>query len=287
MDGKLTGYAVLGQDQATYLVHPRVETTGLRHGALQMIHAITGELLTPEEARHHHRIITQHLQGPTGVYLFDQPVTYHGGPMTVFQRAEAATFWGREIGLMYIHAHIRWVEALATLGETEQLWEQLLTIMPIGLPCRVPGAAPRQSNCYYSSSDAFFPDRYAASENTEALWDPATRFEGGWRVYSSGPGLILRLLTDTVLGIRRRAGRLEIDPVLPAAFDGLAAELPLAGGMVTVRYRRAEYGCGVREVRVDGQVVAGAALTWNYREGGVSIDAAPVRAGAVIDVAVG
>lgn len=287
VDGELTGFAVLGQDQATYLVHPRDETTGLRHGALQMIHALTGELLTPEEAGHHHRIITQHLQGPAGVHLFDRPVIYHGGPMTVFQRAEAATYWGREIGLMYTHAHIRWVEALAALGETEQMWEQLLAIIPIGLPGRVPGAALRQSNCYYSSSDAFVPDRYAASENAEALRDPATRFEGGWRVYSSGPGLILRLLAETVLGIRRRADRLEIDPVLPAAFDGLEAEVPLAGGMVTVRYRRAGNGCGVREVRVDGQVVAGDALPRAYREGGVAIDVALVGAGAKIDVAVG
>ena len=287
VDGELAGYAVLGEDETTYLVHPRDTTTGLRHGALQMIHAIAGEVLTRQEAVQHHRIIAEYLQGPTGVYLFDGPVEYHGGPMRLFQRAEAATFWGREIGLMYTHAHIRWVEALAALGETEEMWQQLLAIVPIGLPERVAGAAPRQSNCYYSSSDAFFPDRYTASENAEALFDPGMRFEGGWRVYSSGPGLILRLLVETVLGIRRRAGRLEIDPVLPAAFDGLEAQVPHAGGMITVRYHRGESGCGVREVQVDGQIVTGSALPRAYRDGGVAIDASLVPAGAVVEVVVG
>jgi len=57
--------------------------------------------------------------------------------------------------------------------------------------------------------------------------------------------------------------------------------------IATIRYRRAENGCGVRKVRVDGQVATGTTLSRGYREGGVSIDAALVQAGAVIDVAVG
>lgn len=42
-----------------------------------------------------------------------------------------------------------------------------------------------------------------------------------------------------------------------------------------------------RDREVDGQVAAGTTLSRGYREGGVSIDAALVQAGAVIDVAVG
>ena len=33
----------------------------------------------------------------------------------IFRRAESAAFFGREIGLMYVHAHLRYGEALATL----------------------------------------------------------------------------------------------------------------------------------------------------------------------------
>ena len=55
--------------------------------------------------------------------------------------------------------------------------------------------------------------------------------EGGWRVYSSGPGLVLRLVTEVLLGIRQRGDDVEVDPVLPPG-DGaseLVAQLPLAG----------------------------------------------------------
>ena len=52
----------------------------------------------------------------------DRPVAYHGGAETIFRRAESAAFFGREIGLMYVHAHLRYAEAMAMLGEPEALW---------------------------------------------------------------------------------------------------------------------------------------------------------------------
>ncbi|EYT48720.1 hypothetical protein [Brachybacterium muris] len=287
VDGELAGYAILRDGGIEHLVHPRDKTTGLHHGLLQMIHAISGELLTPQEARHHADLIQDHLTGPTGAYLFDRPVSYHGGVTTVFQRAETATFWGREIGLMYTHAHLRWLEALAHLGRGEQLWEEMLKVIPIGLAERVGGATRRQVNCYASSSDAGFPDRYAASERAADLYEDSTVFEAGWRVYSSGPGLLLRLVTEDVLGVRRRGARVEIDPVLPPSIDGLQASIPFAGGTVEVTYRVGRAGCGVRQVLVDGQEAAGEPLSAAYREAGVALDVAAIRPGSRIEVVVG
>lgn len=228
VDGELAGYAILDGGQVEHLVHPSDTTTGVRHGSLQMIHALADELLTPAEARHHLALLRDHLAGPTGLYLFDRPLSYHGGEMHIFQRAEAATFWGREVGLMYMHAHLRWIEALTHLGEADLAWTELLKAVPIGLGQRVRGARVRQANCYYSSSDAVFPDRYTASENPGALFAQSTGFEGGWRVYSSGPGLLLRIIVEDLLGVRLRGERLEIDPVLPSALDGIEAEIPYA-----------------------------------------------------------
>ncbi|MGO1198681.1 MAG: GH36-type glycosyl hydrolase domain-containing protein [Brachybacterium sp.] len=284
VDGELAGYAILDGGQVEHLVHPSDTTTGVRHGSLQMIHALADELLTPAEARHHLALLLEHLAGPTGLYLFDRPLSYHGGEMHIFQRAEAATFWGREVGLMYMHAHLRWIEALTHLGEADLAWTELLKAIPIGLGQRVRGAKVRQANCYYSSSDAVFPDRYTASENPGALFAESTGFEGGWRVYSSGPGLLLRIIVEDLLGVRRRSGRLEIDPVLPAALDGIEAEIPYDGGTLTVCFRRGETGCGVRELSVNGQIVTGTPLTARYREAGISVPVEQVRAGAVLDV---
>lgn len=43
---------------------------------------------------------------------------------------------------------------------------------------------------------------------------------GGWRVYSSGPGIFLRLVVECLLGVRRRADLLEIDPSLLLPWTG-------------------------------------------------------------------
>lgn len=287
VDGELAGYAILDAGRTEHLVHPRDQLTGLQHGSLQMVHALADEILPPQEAAHHLALLREHLVGPSGLHLFDRPVEYHGGEMRVFQRAEAATFWGREVGLMYMHLHLRWIEALTRLGETELLWDELLKAIPIGLDERQPAARPRQANCYYSSSDAAFPDRVTASENAEAMFTDTLEFEGGWRVYSSGPGLLLRLVVEEILGLRRRAGRLEIDPVLPAALDGIEAEIPYDGALLTVRFRRGSTGCGVRAARVEGRTLDGEALSARYREAGISVPVEQVAAGSVLEVQVG
>jgi cellobiose phosphorylase len=93
----------------------------------------------------------------------DRPVIYRGGPERVFRRAESAAFFGREIGLMYAHAHLRYCEALAVLGEADALWEALLLVNPIAITDRLANASVRQRNVYFSSSDAAFRDRYQAS----------------------------------------------------------------------------------------------------------------------------
>lgn len=271
VDGELAGYVVLGDGPAEPLVHPHDTRTGLHHGLLQMVHAISDELLSPEQARHHQELIAQHLSGPTGSYLFDRPVTYNGGPMTVFKRAEAATFWGREIGLMYTHAHVRHVEALSHLGMPDEMWDELLKVVPATLTRRVEGAAPRQHNCYFSSSDAGFADRGVASSHADDLFDPATRFEGGWRVYSSGPGLVLRLVVEKLLGVRQRSHGLEIDPVLPAALDGLTATVHVGGREVRLTYRVGARGCGVSGVLHEDRPLATRRLEARYRPGGVHL----------------
>ena len=44
---------------------------------------------------------------------------YRGGLEVNFRRAESAAFFGREIGLMYGHSHLRYCEALDALGGSE------------------------------------------------------------------------------------------------------------------------------------------------------------------------
>src|SRR5262249_17399752 len=106
VDGVLTGYALFADDgRVRHLLHPSDTATGVRYSALAMVHAILEDMFTLEQAREHLRLIATRLSGPDGLRLFDHPMTYNGGPQHLFQRAETATYFGREIGLMYMHAH--------------------------------------------------------------------------------------------------------------------------------------------------------------------------------------
>ena len=284
VDGELAGYAQLdppdrdGQVEVRrLLVHPRDTETGLRHGSLQMIHALGDDLLTPDEAAHHVALVRAHLMGVDGVRLFDRPPPYSGGLMRHFQRAETATFAGREIGLMYVHAHLRWCEAMARWGDPDALWTGLLQVLPPATVTVVPGARRRQANAYPSSSDAACLDRVEFAARYAEVLTGATGLEAGWRIYSSGPGVLLRIVAHSVLGIRRRAGKVEIDPVLPTQLDGLTATVPLAGGLLRVRYRVGSRGHGPSSVRLGGRELAAARTTNPYRLGGLLVDLADLE----------
>jgi len=103
-------------------------------------------------------------------------------------------------------------------------------------------------------------------------------FEGGWRVYSSGPGIFLRLVVESLLGVRRRGDRLEIDPVLPPALDGLAATVPLDGTPLDLTFRVGPRGAGPLALALNGVTLATAPLSNPYRPAGVAVDMALVRA---------
>ncbi|MEP7034348.1 MAG: hypothetical protein ABI934_02100 [Actinomycetota bacterium] len=279
-DGVMAGYGLFADDGSIeHLVHPSDQRTGLQYGLLQIIHAISGDLLSPSEARDHLKVIEEHLLGPDGARLFDRPARYQGGPMEIFQRAEASSFFGREIGIMYTHAHLRYAEALARHGDGERLLDAIALVNPIGVTERVPSARPRQSTCYFSSSDATFADRYEAAEQYGEVKAGTVALEGGWRVYSSGPGIFLRLVVESLLGVRRRGELLEIDPVLAPDLDGLQASVPLYGTQVDLTFKVGPRGVGPTAVSLNGVALATTPLSNPYRPAGVAVEMAQVRAG--------
>jgi cellobiose phosphorylase len=231
-DGTVAGYALFdpGQAKPELLLHPSDTRTGLHFSLLPMTRSIIAGLFTEEQAKHHLRLIRDHLLFPDGVRLMDRPVAYRGGLERTFRRAESAAFFGREIGLMYVHAHLRYGEALAALGEADALWDALQVVNPVIVAGHVANAEPRQRNAYFSSSDAAFPDRYRASAEWQRVRDGTVAADGGWRIYSSGPGLYTNLLLCRALGIRRRFGQRTVAPVLPRGLGRVTLEMDLDGG---------------------------------------------------------
>src|SRR6202008_2428176 len=115
---------------------------------------------------------------------------------------------------MYIHAHLRCGEALAALGEVDAMWEALLLANPIAVTESLAHATPRQRNAYFSSSDAGFRDRYEAGAEWDLLKTGTVAVDGGWPIYSSGPGLYANLMLRHALGLRREFGKRISAPLL-------------------------------------------------------------------------
>jgi cellobiose phosphorylase len=272
VDGVVTGYAYFHENGGIdYLLHPRDRATGVSYSLLPMIHAIINGLLTPEQAKRHLDLIQEHLRGPDGARLFDKPMQYRGGPMKHFQRAESAAFFGREIALMYTHAHLRYAEALARYGDAEGFFQALCQANPIGIRDFVPCATLRQANCYYSSSDAAFRDRYQAFEEYARVKRGEVPLDGGWRVYSSGPGIWTRLMIQCFLGWRPEHAVLVVDPVIPGALDGLRMEIEWEGRLMEITYRIESVGCGPRGVKLNGADLPFVRGTNPYRTGAAEI----------------
>ncbi|WP_457421386.1 GH36-type glycosyl hydrolase domain-containing protein [Roseateles sp. P5_E7] len=272
-DDVVAGYALFPeQGERELWIHPRDTRTGLRYSLLPMMHAVLDSLFTPEQARLQAELIERHLKGPDGARLFDAPLPYRGGPSRFFQRAETSSFFGREIGIMYMHAHLRYAQMLAHLGHAEAFLQALTLAHPIALAERVPSASARQANCYYSSSDAAFSDRYVAQAEYGRALAGEVALDGGWRIYSSGPGIALGLVIGSLLGLRLEHEELVVDPVMPAVLDGLTVQLTLADLRFELTYRVGARGHGVERVRDEnGQDLATQRRPHAYRVGALAL----------------
>lgn len=201
--------------------------------------------------------------------------------MRIFQRAETATYFGREIGLMYTHAHLRYAEALWQFGHAEAFFEALSKAIPIGVRDLVKTAALRQANCYFSSSDATFRDRYQAYEEYDLIREGEVPLEGGWRVYSSGAGIASGLILRALFGIRVTRQAIWIDPLIPQALADLRIELDVSGVRFDVRYHRGSQGVGPVALTLNGAPLGFDRVENPYRVGGARVDAALWREGLV------
>ncbi len=278
-DGVVTGYALFPPGAPVQmLLHPSDRLTGVHYSLLPMMHAILENMLSPQQAEAHFALIQQHLCGPDGAHLFDRPLPYRGGSQTLFQRAESSAFFGREIGVMYMHAHLRYAQMLAHVGHADRFFDALCKAHPIGLREHVPSASLRQANCYYSSSDAAFADRYQAEREYGRVAQGQVALDGGWRIYSSGPGIAIGLVVGSFLGIRRAASTLVVDPVMPSGLDGLQARLPVAGRWVDVVYRLGAKGHGPTRLELNGEVLAFTRGLNPYRTGAAEVAMAAIEA---------
>ncbi|MCX2455062.1 GH36-type glycosyl hydrolase domain-containing protein [Lacticaseibacillus nasuensis] len=200
--------------EVTPIIHPTDKRTGVKYRLLPLSQGVLSHILVGKQAESALSTIRQHLLYPDGVRLMDRPSTYHGGVSEIFKRGEQSANFGREIGLLYVHAHIRYADAVAQTGDLKEAWRLLQLVNPISLTTRVSNADLRQANVYFSSSDADFHDRYQAQNEFQRLREQSVRVKGGWRLYSSGPGIFIGTLLTSLLKLsptmkQRRSGSID------------------------------------------------------------------------------
>ena len=116
--GTVSGHGLIKEDGGIeLLLHPSDTKTNIQYRLLPMIRGIISNIFTPQQALHHLALIEEHLKGPDGARLMNRPPKYNGGIQTFFQRAESSPFFGREVGIMYTHAHLRYAETMARTGK--------------------------------------------------------------------------------------------------------------------------------------------------------------------------
>jgi len=268
-DGVIAGFAKQEEEGLCYMLHPSDQATGIEYRLIPMTRSIIAELATPEQAQNNMDTIQRELKFPDGVRLMNKPAHYNGGVSKLFKRAEQAANVGREISLQYTHAHIRYLEACAKCGNASEAWDGLFTGNPIQIQQTVPTASRRQSNMYFSSSDGHFMDRYDYAENFSRLKEGTIPVKGGWRLYSSGPGIYLNQLISNILGIRFSGDYLILDPVLPQSLNEMEFTYTCFDKTLTFRYHIGQDA--TLTARSGGKLLPSEALSNPYRKGGIQI----------------
>lgn len=252
------------------LLHPQDKKTGIHYRLLPQTRSILAELADQEQAKKNTAVIDKNLSFSDGVRLMDHPAWYDGGVSHLFKRAEQAANVGREISLQYTHAHIRYIEAMAKLGDSKKAWRGLFQINPILIQDTVPHANIRQSNMYFSSSEGDFINRYEYQEHFNLLKEGNITLKGGWRLYSSGPGIYMHQVISHILGIRFTKDTIILDPVLPDTLPDFSLQLSCFDTLCTFHFKKQTDS--VLKICSDEKQLNSVTLEQPYRKGGIAIE---------------
>lgn len=161
------------------------------------------------------------------------------------------------------------IEAMAKYGNSKKAWDGLFRINPILIQKSVKNANLRQSNMYFSSSDGDYVDRYEYQENFHLLRTGNIPVKGGWRLYSSGPGIYMHQVISHVLGIRFEADAIIIDPILPDSLGDFEFQFECFGDTCIFHYKKSE--TGTVQLLYNGQPLMYTSCENPYRNGGIKI----------------
>lgn len=125
----------------------------------------------------------------------------------------------QENGGQYTHAAVWLAMAALQLGETEQGWALLQTLLPEGADPKIYQGEP-----YVLAGDVSTAE--------------GRRGRAGWTWYTGAAAWFCRAATEELLGLRVRDGRLFVQPRLPQSWRGYQADWRLEGKLLHIRVSR-------------------------------------------------
>jgi cellobiose phosphorylase len=145
----------------------------------------------------------------------------------------------RENGGQYTHAAVWAVMAFAVAGDADRAWELFDLINPIRHGDRPEAIARYKVEPYVLAADVYT--------------NPQHQGRGGWTWYTGAAGWMYRLIVESLLGLRRQAERLFVEPVLPAAWTGFSVHYRYYQSVYHLQIRKKGRG-GAGKLAVTGVV---------------------------------
>ena len=279
-----SGFIYFHDDKIDYILHPLDHTSNIRYRLLPLTRGMIASLYSTRQVNQYLEIIDNYLNYSDGVRLMSDAIKYQGGKNDLFMRAETASNFGREISLQYVHAHIRYLEAMAFIGKNERLYDGLNKIVPININKYVSNAKTRQANVYFSSSDGAFLNRYDACQNFYKLKSKEVDVLAGWRLYSSGPGIYLCQLYTHFFGISFINNKLALDPIMIGKLDKTTINIRINNKNVTIVYHLINQDNVIYQVKVDKQIIDFKQIDNCYRKSDIIIDNELIKDNSLIEI---
>lgn len=149
----------------------------------------------------------------------------------------------RENGGQYTHAALWTIWAFADLGDGDMAEDLFRLINPIYRSDTPEKAALYKVEPYVIAADVYGVDPH--------------RGRGGWTWYTGSSGWMYRLGIEGMLGLRRVANTLQVDPCIPKSWPGFQMTYRFGQSTYEIRVENPDgVNRGVRQITLDGQVLA-------------------------------
>jgi cellobiose phosphorylase len=163
--------------------------------------AILSGASDPERAKHAMQSVDKRLvRRDDKIIQLLNPAFNHAGPNPGYISGYVPGV--RENGGQYTHAAIWTAMAFAKMGDAKRAWEAFQIINPINH-----GNSATAIACYKVESYVVAADVYAVAPHIG---------RGGWTWYTGSAGWMYTFIMESLLGLKRQADTLTINPCLPA-----------------------------------------------------------------------